>query len=317
VSGKVSPNSHSTGISTRQVTVSSITPDGTTALCVDKTGVEVRVPMLWQRAKGILPEVGETWILSQDLGQWSFAMIVATSATPFATLAGGNVTAPGSVSGASVSATGLVSGAQGSFSGSQAGAAILSIKNTHAAPTAPAVQIDSQAAADQALGIMVTGDADERFAVDSNGQHSWGPGNAAADVTLARSAAAVAKLTGSFQLTGSLYHDASWTLVIGLFQNSWSGTFNYRLIAANLLAVAFSLTPGTVTDTTPVLTGLPAPASNKHLSVTTDALKVSPVSGTSFESPRLRFNSDGSVWCFGISTASTFVDGGGFIFLDV
>jgi hypothetical protein len=86
VSAKASnPNTHSTGVTTRQVTISSITPDGSTAVCIDKTGVEVRVPMYWQPGKGQPPAVGENWILTQDLGQWAFSMIVASTATPFNT----------------------------------------------------------------------------------------------------------------------------------------------------------------------------------------------------------------------------------------
>ena len=69
---KVNSNTHSVGVSTRQVTISSITPDGSTAVCIDKTGVEVRVPMYWQPGKGQPPAVGENWILTQDLGQHFF-----------------------------------------------------------------------------------------------------------------------------------------------------------------------------------------------------------------------------------------------------
>ena len=51
--------SPSLGFTSRQVTVSAITADGQTAVCIDKTGVEVRVPLMWSRAKGVLPAPGE------------------------------------------------------------------------------------------------------------------------------------------------------------------------------------------------------------------------------------------------------------------
>lgn len=85
----VSPNSHSVGSSTRQVTVSGMTADGLTAICIDKTGVEVRVPLFWQRSKGVLPAVGDNWMLSQDLGQWAFAAFLGTAGDQFPALDSG------------------------------------------------------------------------------------------------------------------------------------------------------------------------------------------------------------------------------------
>lgn len=80
----ISPNTHSTGVSTRLVVVQSFTADGLTAICTDKSGYEVRVPVLYQRAKGQLPAVGEQWIISQDvLPSWSFLMFMAASAADY------------------------------------------------------------------------------------------------------------------------------------------------------------------------------------------------------------------------------------------
>lgn len=81
--------SPSLGFTSRQVTVSAITPDGQVAVCIDKTGVEVRVPLLWSRAKGLLPAPGENWIVSQDFGRWSFAMFLGTSPGSFVLSGGG------------------------------------------------------------------------------------------------------------------------------------------------------------------------------------------------------------------------------------
>jgi len=85
VGKQVAAGTHSVGISSRVVTVASITPDGLTAVCTDRNGVEVRVPMLNQRAKGQLPAVGETWILAQDHGQWMFSLFVASSSADLTT----------------------------------------------------------------------------------------------------------------------------------------------------------------------------------------------------------------------------------------
>ena len=59
-------------------------------------------------------------------------------------------------------------------------------------------------AADFALAVDVAGDTNPRFVVVGSGAHEWGPGNAAPDVTLARSAAAALTLTGALAITGVL-----------------------------------------------------------------------------------------------------------------
>jgi hypothetical protein len=80
----VSGATSSVGFTTRLVTISAITPDGQTAITVDKAGVEARVPMLIQRSKGVLPAAGEQWIISQDISNtWSFAAIATTDPSTF------------------------------------------------------------------------------------------------------------------------------------------------------------------------------------------------------------------------------------------
>lgn len=73
----------SVGLTTRLVTVQSISPDGTTAICIDRTGTQVSVPMMIQPSKGTLPAVGDTWLLTQALGSWTFSAFVGGSATDF------------------------------------------------------------------------------------------------------------------------------------------------------------------------------------------------------------------------------------------
>jgi hypothetical protein len=74
---------NSVGFTAKMVTVQSISPDGTTAVCVDRQNTQVNVPMLIQQSKGVLPAVGETWMVTQALGMWTFAAIVAQSAGQF------------------------------------------------------------------------------------------------------------------------------------------------------------------------------------------------------------------------------------------
>lgn len=77
----------SVGFTTKLVTIQSISPDGKTAVCIDRQNTQVNVPMLLQRSKGVLPEAGETWLVTQDLGQYTFAAIAASSASQFQTVA--------------------------------------------------------------------------------------------------------------------------------------------------------------------------------------------------------------------------------------
>lgn len=79
----LNPATHSVGFTAKLVTVRSISADGKSAVCVDRQNAQATVPMLVQRSKGPLPAPGETWLLTQDLGIWLFAAIVATSSGQF------------------------------------------------------------------------------------------------------------------------------------------------------------------------------------------------------------------------------------------
>lgn len=57
------------------------------------------------------------------------------------------------------------------------------------------------------LGSSVAGDTFGRFVVDVNGSHSWGPGNAARDVTLERTAAGVLTCDNSFTVANTFTAD--------------------------------------------------------------------------------------------------------------
>lgn len=83
----------SVGFHAKLATIRSITDDGLYALAVDRQNIETRVPLLVQRSKGPLPEVGETWLIDQAMGTWTFAAFIAKSPSDFA----GGSTAEGNV----------------------------------------------------------------------------------------------------------------------------------------------------------------------------------------------------------------------------
>lgn len=80
----LNPTTHSVGYTAKLVTVNSISADGTTAQTVDRQNTQAQVSMLVQRSKGPLPKPGETWLLTQDLGVWTFAAFVAKAPSDFA-----------------------------------------------------------------------------------------------------------------------------------------------------------------------------------------------------------------------------------------
>jgi hypothetical protein len=99
----VNGSTTSVGFTAKLVTVQAISPDGKTAVAVDRQNTQVNLPMMIQRSKGVLPAVGETWLATQDLGSWTFSAIVGQSAAQFQpTVSGSGVytseTAPGTPS---------------------------------------------------------------------------------------------------------------------------------------------------------------------------------------------------------------------------
>lgn len=75
------------------------------------------------------------------------------------------------------------------ISSSQTAGALLTITNTHSAPSAPNMQHIANAAADSVTGIEVTGDSNFRYTIDSNGKQAWGSGSGVSDTNLYRNAA--------------------------------------------------------------------------------------------------------------------------------
>jgi len=74
------------GLDLKFVKVIQIT-DHETALCADTQGAaDIEVGLFPQRAKGGLPQVGETWALDRVIGRWAFSHIlvpVGAWNTPF------------------------------------------------------------------------------------------------------------------------------------------------------------------------------------------------------------------------------------------
>jgi hypothetical protein len=136
-----SATSTSVGFSTRLVTITAITPDGKTAVAVDRQGTEVRVSMQIQPAKGILPAPGEQRIITQDLtNTWTFAAIATSDSEVFTNPAVAGTgpldveippPAPGSIPGSAIE--------PGSLTGNEI--AIASITNLNLATAAAATNI--------------------------------------------------------------------------------------------------------------------------------------------------------------------------------
>jgi hypothetical protein len=78
---------------------------------------------------------------------------------------------------------------------------ILKVVNADGSPSAPISAIVATSSGDLSFGIEVSGDADYRFTIDSNGLHSWGSGSAVADVTLSRGAIGTLSLSGALSLS--------------------------------------------------------------------------------------------------------------------
>jgi len=68
---------------------------------------------------------------------------------------------------------------------------VLTVTNTHTAPSVPSTALTAQASADLVLGAQVTADSNFRWTTDSNGKQQWGSGAAVSDTDLYRASAGV------------------------------------------------------------------------------------------------------------------------------
>jgi hypothetical protein len=115
---------------------------------------------------------------------------------------------------------------------------ILKVINTTSAPASPTAQFIANAAADQVLGIEVSGDADYRFYIDSNGMHYWGSGSAVYDTDLYRSASQTLKTDGSLTVVSTLKAGAS-----AFAANSAGTNLNYSEASGGIFTVTNAATP--------------------------------------------------------------------------
>lgn len=97
------------------------------------------------------------------------------------------------------------------YSESAPSGGILSVTNTHSAPTAPSTELVAAAGGDAVLGGEVSGDSYPRWQDDSNGKRAYGTGAAAGDTSMQR--ASGGGLTVTYP-DGSTYDIARLTLYI-------------------------------------------------------------------------------------------------------
>jgi len=113
---------------------------------------------------------------------------------------------------------------------------ILTVTDTTALPSAAPTLLQGQAGGDRVLGLQVTGDAFNRYQVDTGGVQKWGPGSSGADTVLGRTAAGVLSLSsGSLDVSG-----AGQGLRVGEAANGKQGTG--VLVAGSLVVANTSVT---------------------------------------------------------------------------
>lgn len=75
----------------KQVFIEDMSEDGRIAYCVDQYGHHVNIPTTVRRAKGLMPAVGDTWIVDRAIGhRWSFAAVINTTRIVVEGSRGGN-----------------------------------------------------------------------------------------------------------------------------------------------------------------------------------------------------------------------------------
>lgn len=97
------------------------------------------------------------------------------------------------------------------FSESAAAGGVLSVTNTHSAPTSPSAELVAAASGDLVLGAEVAGDSSPRWTDDSNGKRTYGTGTGAGDTSIQR--ASGGGLTVTYP-DGSAYDIARLTLYV-------------------------------------------------------------------------------------------------------
>jgi hypothetical protein len=175
-------------------------------------------------------------------------------------------------------AAGIAGAGPVALTGAYSAAPALSVTDTTAAPAVPPTQLTGAAASDLALGVQVTGDAAERFTVDTTGRINWGNGAGAADAGLFRNA--VARLATNADLDvsvagkglrvaeGSNAKQGVATLAAGtvtvantavtansrifLTTNTVGGTAGFLVVSARIAGTSFTILSSNAADTSVV-----------------------------------------------------------------
>lgn len=138
---------------------------------------------------------------------------------------------------------------------------VVTVQQLASAPAQTAFQIESAAAAENALGIRATGDTTNRLRIDSNGKHSWSSGSAAPDTALQRGAAGL--LQASTDASGGTFKAIGINDMMELFR-ARTGSLGQTLPRTQVtVATAAVTTSGTV-----YLVGITLPAGTTVSNIT-------------------------------------------------
>lgn len=124
------------------------------------------------------------------------------------------------------------------------------------------LQLSATNATDDVFGIFVIGDASDRFRSDASGKFRWGPGNAARDTNLYRSAVSELRTDGFFVMAGGGQSNAEFTAYTGAAKALIAGTTggglaiaegsNSRMGRATLVAGTVVVANSSVTASTEI-----------------------------------------------------------------
>jgi len=134
---------------------------------------------------------------------------------------------------------GTLAALSAAISGASAAGGLLTVQNTTASPADATVKWAGAAAGDTMLAILVTGDTNDRFKIDTAGKHQWGSGSAGADTSLYRTSAGrqlaadpvLANISGSAETWHPVTYSNSWADGAGRTPSQ------YRLVASPASAV--------------------------------------------------------------------------------
>ena len=133
---------------------------------------------------------------------------------------------------------GITNVASAAIAESSATGGLLTVYNSHVTPSSPTVQYTAQSAADLVLGVDVTGDANYRLVIDSNGRLLWSSGAAATDINMQRTSAGVLTVNGSLRASA-----ANASGLVGRVTNTTATPTapNYQIVSAAAGDSAFAL----------------------------------------------------------------------------